>query len=46
MESWADINLVFGGGWPPFEMNAMPIDELLRWHEIAEERSKAQSSAI
>ena len=40
MEAWADINLVFGGGWPPSEMDAMPIDELLRWHEIATERSK------
>ena len=43
MEAWADINLVFGGGWPPSEMNEMPIDELLHWHKIASERSKERS---
>lgn len=40
MEAWADINLVLGGGWPPSEMDAMSIDELVRWHEIAIERNK------
>jgi hypothetical protein len=43
MEAWADINLVFGGGWSPSEMNEMPMDELLRWHQIALERNKANS---
>ncbi len=40
MEAWADINLVFGGGWPPSEMNQMPIDDFLNWHEIAIKRNK------
>jgi len=43
MDAWADINLVFGGGWPPSEMDRMPLDELLRWHEIASQRSGESS---
>ncbi|MFD2179545.1 GpE family phage tail protein [Veronia pacifica] len=42
MEAWADINLVFGGGWPPSQMDSMPIDEFLNWHDIAIERNKNQ----
>ena len=41
MELWADINLVFGGGWPPSEMDTMPLEELLRWHQIASARNDA-----
>ena len=42
MEAWADINLVFGGGWPPSEMDGMSVDDLLRWHDIAVERNREQ----
>ena len=28
MEVWAEINLVFGGGWRPSEMDNMTLDEL------------------
>ncbi|MCY7297539.1 GpE family phage tail protein [Alteromonas sp. a30] len=38
MEVWAEINLVFGGGWPPSEMDNMALDELLQWHQIAIEK--------
>ena len=43
MQAWADINLVFGGGWPPSEMDRMPLDEFLKWHEIAVERGKERA---
>jgi hypothetical protein len=42
MQAWADINVVFGGGWPPSEMNTMPLEELARWHEIAKERNQQE----
>lgn len=35
MDIWADINLVFGGGWPPSEMDNMSLEELIQWHHIA-----------
>lgn len=38
MAVWAEINLVFGGGWPPSEMDNMSLDELLQWHQIAIEK--------
>ncbi len=37
---WADINIIFGGGWPPSELNAMSLDELCQWHEEARERNE------
>ncbi|RKW11977.1 GpE family phage tail protein [Cardiobacterium hominis] len=45
-EAWADINIVFGGGWPPSEMDRMSIRELLRWHTIARERNAREQAAI
>ncbi len=44
MEVWAEINLVFGGGWPPSEMDNMPMDELIRWHQIAIEKHERSQS--
>lgn len=44
-EAWADINIVMGGGWPPSEMDAMPLTELLRWHAIAIARNQRDTSA-
>ena len=41
MSVWADINAIFGGGWPPSEMDKMDIDELMHWRELAIERSEA-----
>lgn len=38
---WADINIVFGGGWPPSEMNNMSLDELIVWHNEARKRHEA-----
>ncbi|MBS9781228.1 MAG: GpE family phage tail protein [Gammaproteobacteria bacterium] len=40
---WADINVVFGGGWPPSELNNMPLDELMMWHEEARKRNEIES---
>jgi hypothetical protein len=37
----ADLATVFG--WPPQAMNPMPLPELMRWHERAIERAKAQA---
>ena len=33
----ADIAVVFH--WPPSEMSAMPLPELLTWHALAVERN-------
>ena len=44
-EAWADINIVMGGGWPPSEMNAMSLAELMRWHAIAIERNRREIEA-
>lgn len=41
MEVWADINLVFGGGWPPSELDYMAFDELMGWWMIAKARNEA-----
>lgn len=43
MEMWADINIVFGGGWPPSEMERMPLAELSRWHQIAVQRHQKET---
>lgn len=32
----ADIAFIFH--WPPSEMAAMPLDEILNWHTLAKER--------
>ncbi|PIE45283.1 MAG: GpE family phage tail protein [Gammaproteobacteria bacterium] len=32
---WADINVVFGGSWPPSKMEKMSLAELCTWHEEA-----------
>lgn len=37
----ADLAVVFH--WPPSEMSAMHIDELMDWHELARERAEQQS---
>ncbi|MFC0036309.1 GpE family phage tail protein [Cardiobacterium valvarum] len=45
-DAWADINIVFGGGWPPSELDRMSLAELLRWHAVAIERNRqAQQQA-
>ena len=36
MMLWADIAVIFH--WGPSEMNAMTLDELIQWHELALER--------
>ena len=38
MQAWADINIVFGGGWPPSELERMSLTELARWWQIARAR--------
>lgn len=42
MKAWAEINIVFGGGWPPSEMDNMPIDELSDWYVIAAQYAKGR----
>ncbi|WP_143324854.1 GpE family phage tail protein [Rappaport israeli] len=44
MQAWADINIVFGGGWPPSEMDNMTLDELVSWWYIARQRHKMDNS--
>lgn len=43
MAVMADIAVVFH--WPPSEMDVMSLEELMRWHELAVERFKAQYAA-
>ena len=45
MRAWVDINIVFGGGWAPSEMDNMPLDELARWWQLAHEQNKSQNAA-
>ena len=42
MQALADINIVFGGGWPPAVLDGMEMEELGRWHAIAVERWEAR----
>ena len=42
MTAWANINVVFGGGWPPSEMDNMSLEDLIRWHQLAEEYNKSK----
>ena len=37
MTAWANINIAFGGGWNPSEMDAMSLSELSQWHDIAQQ---------
>lgn len=45
MNAWVDINVVFGGGWPPSEMDTMSIEELAHWWHLAHERNKKEQEA-
>ncbi|MFC2406101.1 MAG: GpE family phage tail protein [Cardiobacterium sp.] len=36
--------MVFGGGWPPSELDRMSVAELLRWHATAIERDRLASA--
>jgi len=45
LEGWAFINLVFGGGWPPSELNDMELDEFVRWLELAQEQNDRMAKA-
>jgi len=38
MQLWADINIAFGGGWGPSELDAMSVEELVQWHDVARAR--------
>lgn len=42
MSAWADINIVFGGGWQPSELEIMSLEELSYWWELASERNNKQ----
>lgn len=39
----ADIALIFH--WPPSACDAMPLAELMMWHDLALERFEAQTKA-
>ena len=39
MAAWIDINIILGGGWPPSEMDKMPLSELAHWYALALEKS-------
>lgn len=36
-EAWGFINLVFGGGWTPSELDKMDLDDFLDFYRIAKE---------
>lgn len=41
----ADINQVFGGGWPPSVLDDMSLDELVSWQKEAHERHEREYEA-
>lgn len=45
MSAWVDINIVFGGGWAPSEMDGMPIDELAQWWQLAHQQNQREQAA-
>ncbi|WP_415574032.1 GpE family phage tail protein [Dichelobacter nodosus] len=40
------MNLVFGGGWQPSELDKMSFDEVMRWWQVAYERNEQQKSLM